>query len=203
MTMKNENLEIERIFYLRETENAWRRSLLKPNDPSWLEIFPEAKDFIPLKIAEWQEQADQIANSIKTKLLNLKIIASNTFGYWFFREWLKINAGTDLVQAQNHIKRLKRLITKPSQRNILSGNQIFAAKSVPLSEIVDIQLRKAGKNYFGLCPFHEERHASFYIYSESNTFVCFGCQEKGDAISYVMKTKNLNFKEAVLWLLKG
>ena len=63
-------------------------------------------------------------------------------------------------------------------------------------------VKRSGKSYYCLCPFHEEKNPSFHIYPESNTFVCFGCGEKGDVIDLVKKMKKVNFKRAVEFLLK-
>ena len=67
-----------------------------------------------------------------------------------------------------------------------------------------IELRKSGKAYKGHCPFHEDKNPSFYVYPDSNRFICFGCGEKGDVIDFIMKLYNLTFKEALSHpLIKG
>jgi DNA primase len=73
------------------------------------------------------------------------------------------------------------------------------------NDIVDVisesvKLRRAGKNYIGLCPFHNEKSPSFSVSSEKQIFKCFGCGEAGNAISFVMKNKNLSFYDAVKYL---
>ncbi|MDU1411484.1 MAG: DNA primase [Clostridium sp.] len=67
-----------------------------------------------------------------------------------------------------------------------------------VSEVVT--LKKAGRNYLGRCPFHNEKTPSFTVSSEKQIYKCFGCGEAGNVISFVMKTKNLNFPEAVKYL---
>jgi len=57
-------------------------------------------------------------------------------------------------------------------------------------------LRPVGKNLRGMCPFHSERTPSFFVRPYSQTFVCYGCGEKGDVIDFVMATEKINFKEA-------
>jgi DNA primase len=61
-------------------------------------------------------------------------------------------------------------------------------------------LQKAGKNYKGLCPFHNERTPSFYVFTENQTWHCFGCHESGDIFSFVQKQQNLEFREALGYL---
>lgn len=58
-------------------------------------------------------------------------------------------------------------------------------------------LKKAGRHYKALCPFHKEDTASFTVNPEKQVFHCFGCQAGGDVFEFVMKTENLGFAEAV------
>ena len=60
-----------------------------------------------------------------------------------------------------------------------------------------VKLRKAGKDFMGLCPFHREKTPSFTVSSEKQIFYCFGCREGGNAISFIMKYENLTFVEAI------
>lgn len=57
-------------------------------------------------------------------------------------------------------------------------------------------LRKLGKNYKTLCPFHGEKTPSFTVSADKQMFFCFGCQTGGDAITFVMKIENITFSEA-------
>ncbi|MGX4645097.1 DNA primase [Holzapfeliella sp. JNUCC 80] len=61
-----------------------------------------------------------------------------------------------------------------------------------------IQFQKKGKNYFGLCPFHEERTPSFSISEEKQIFHCFSCGRGGNVFKLLMDIENLSFPEAVL-----
>lgn len=65
-----------------------------------------------------------------------------------------------------------------------------------------VQLTRAGKAFKGLCPFHREKTPSFYIYPEQGRYFCFGCQERGDIFSFVMKSQGLDFREALDILAK-
>jgi DNA primase len=63
-----------------------------------------------------------------------------------------------------------------------------------------VALRKSGKTFQGLCPFHNERTPSFYVFPESQTWRCFGCHEGGDVFTFVEKQQGLDFRDALLYL---
>jgi len=65
-----------------------------------------------------------------------------------------------------------------------------------------VPLKKAGRYYKGLCPFHSERTPSFHVNPERQTYHCFGCGTGGTAINFVMVTEKLEFPEAVRFLAK-
>jgi|LGVF01.2.fsa_nt_gb DNA primase len=60
-----------------------------------------------------------------------------------------------------------------------------------------VTLSKQGKSYFGLCPFHSEKTPSFSVEPERKIYNCFSCGEKGNAITFLQKTSNLSFVEAI------
>jgi DNA primase len=60
-----------------------------------------------------------------------------------------------------------------------------------------VHLRKQGRNYVGLCPFHQEKTPSFTVSPERQLFYCFGCGAGGDVYSFLMRLERLSFAEAV------
>ena len=60
-----------------------------------------------------------------------------------------------------------------------------------------VKLKKRGKNYVGLCPFHAEKDPSFTVSFEKQLFHCFGCNEGGNIFAFLMKAENIGFAEAV------
>ncbi len=60
-----------------------------------------------------------------------------------------------------------------------------------------LALRKTGRRWVGLCPFHPEKSPSFSLNAEEGLYYCFGCQAKGDAITFVREIEHLDFVEAV------
>lgn len=67
-----------------------------------------------------------------------------------------------------------------------------------ISEYVD--LKKAGRNYRALCPFHSEKTPSFMVSAELQIYKCFGCGESGDAYSFLQKYEGMEFYEALQFL---
>src|SRR5712692_7275762 len=63
-----------------------------------------------------------------------------------------------------------------------------------------VELQKSGKSLKGLCPFHNERTPSFYVFAEAQTWHCFGCNEGGDVFTFVQKQQSLEFREALHYL---
>ena len=65
-----------------------------------------------------------------------------------------------------------------------------------------VAVKRSGKSYKGLCPFHAEKTPSFTVSEEFQTWHCFGCGEHGDVFSFLMKIENLTFAEALERLAK-
>ena len=73
------------------------------------------------------------------------------------------------------------------------------------NDIVDIlsqymRLKRSGRNYFGLCPFHNEKSPSFSVSPDKQIFHCFGCGVGGNVFTFLMKIEGINFVEAVQML---
>lgn len=73
------------------------------------------------------------------------------------------------------------------------------------NDIIDVisdtvRLKRTGRNYLGVCPFHHEKTPSFTVSRDKQIYKCFGCGAAGNVISFVMKTKNLTFPESVKFL---
>ena len=80
---------------------------------------------------------------------------------------------------------------------------IFELKSRnDITEVISnyVSLKRRGRNMVGLCPFHGEKTPSFNIYTETDSYYCFGCGASGDVISFIMKIENLDYLEAVRYL---
>lgn len=73
------------------------------------------------------------------------------------------------------------------------------------NDIVDVvsetvKLKRSGRNYTGLCPFHNEKTPSFSVAQDKQIFKCFGCGEGGNVFTFVMMTRKLNYVDAIKYL---
>ena len=85
--------------------------------------------------------------------------------------------------------------------------QQFLDEVVARNDIYDVvssyvHLTKKGSNYFGLCPFHNEKTGSFSVSPDKQIFYCFGCKKGGGVINFIMEEENLSFPDAVRFLAK-
>jgi len=85
--------------------------------------------------------------------------------------------------------------------------QNFLDELIARNDIVDVvssyvHLTKKGNNYFGLCPFHNEKTGSFSVAPDKQIYYCFGCKKGGGVINFIMEEENLPFPDAVHFLAK-
>lgn len=190
--------------YLYKLEREWWGSKKRITEKEFLDIFPEAKEILTEKLDEWETEAISLRRVIKRKLILIGQI-KDEFSKWFWREWVKINEGENLVKINLHIARLKRQIAITNGQKIIgmiSHEQIQATLNVPIENLFNQKFRNNGKTLIGLCPFHSEKTPSFYIYLETNTCWCFGCQQGGNTINSVRLLYGYSFKEAIKYLIE-
>ena len=74
----------------------------------------------------------------------------------------------------------------------------------PVEDVIAsyVPLKKAGSNLKGLCPFHSEKTPSFTVFTQSQSFYCFGCGATGDVIDFVSRLHGMSAKEAALMLAR-
>jgi DNA primase len=81
-----------------------------------------------------------------------------------------------------------------------SVEEVKAAADMVAVVSTRTQLRKTGGRFLGRCPFHEERTPSFSVNATDKLYYCFGCGAKGDLITFVRETEQLDFAAAIEWL---
>ena len=84
-------------------------------------------------------------------------------------------------------------------RNFIS----YLLSVIPLETVISeegVELLPKGKNFLGLCPFHDDRTASFLVISEKQFYYCFGCGCNGGIFDFLMKFNGCSFLGAVIYL---
>ena len=122
--------------------------------------------------------------------------------------WIMRGADED-IRNQSELQRIESLYLwnesrKPqsTHKSITSWQNnallISLAKRIPIENLFSDPLKQSGKSRIvGHCPFRQEKHGSFTIYTSSNTFFCFGCHAKGDSITFYQKLYCVTFWDAV------
>ncbi|MCG6533621.1 MAG: DNA primase [Syntrophales bacterium LBB04] len=90
-------------------------------------------------------------------------------------------------------------------KGLIPGDKIEEIKTkADIVELVSeyVTLKKAGRNFLGLCPFHKEKTPSFTVSRDKQMFYCFGCGEGGHVFTFLMKMSNMTFPEAARYLAR-
>ena len=176
----------------------------KFTDQELIELFPEVKKIIPIKIKEVEADICEKMADIEDRLKKLYSLKVDEFSTWFGEELIKRFVMPELTVMEKNLLRLKRFqqLLKPKSKKsnrIKFEENIEIARNYPIEMVArdSLELKQVGKNFISLCPFHNEKTSSFYLYPETNQFHCFGCQEHGDVIKLTMALRGLDFKEAV------
>src|SRR5688572_3269 len=88
-------------------------------------------------------------------------------------------------------------LSQPSHAGGEYKSQVLAATDIVELVSHTVKLKRAGKDYKGLCPFHQEKTESFTVSPTKQMFYCYGCKAGGDAISFVMKRDRVEFRDAL------
>lgn len=197
--IKQINTLADRLFQER------KKSLPKYTERELIEIFSPSIEILQINLKKYSEIYQRKRNHIKEALQRVYIATSDDFSQWFGETVIKVFFIPDLEKYTCHIARLKRLlnILNPQNlREIATQEALEKARQYPIYEITKqkLALQPCGNKSSSLCPFHEEKRSSFYIYHETNTFHCFGCQESGDVIKLTMHLYGVSFTETVRML---
>lgn len=179
----------------------------KLSDKELLEMFPEARDIIPEKIKEVKSDIRTEENKIERALKEVYKLNLDEFSVWFHEKMIEVFMFPTLKELERQLFRLSRFLPliRPDKYSVDNfQEQIAVARESPIYELArdKLDLRQVGRNFISLCPFHNERTPSFYLYTDSNQFHCYGCQEHGDVITLTMALYSLTFRESVTMLQK-
>jgi hypothetical protein len=194
--------------YASDLEKEWKSETKRLSNRKLLELFPDIRGVVLDKLNDWKIRRNRLNNTIKQKIIEIKSMTPPK-DWWFCRLYIKYFHIPDLSDANSHVKRLNHLLYlidntgKSLPKGQLREEQIEQARSIPVESLIDTPLRKSSNNFISLCPLHNEKTPSFYIYTNTNSFHCFGCGEGGDGIKLIRALNNYSFQEAVLYLNKN
>jgi hypothetical protein len=166
------------------------------------------------KTAEWREAISRERAIIKEDLREISGLTDER-ARWFWTEALKVlPPARRMRDALTNIARLERLrsaamrvfdVRGPESQDAAFEGKVDQARQVPILDVVShlVEVKRSGKSYIALCPFHNDKHPSLCVYPKTNTFHCFGCQKGGDAITFVRLHFAYGFRQAVQYLLGG
>lgn len=100
---------------------------------------------------------------------------------------------------------IKHLVKSVSWKQKKFNEQLEVARAVSLELVVEqyVDLRQSGAyRLVGLCPLHDEKTPSFFVYINDNHYYCFGCHEYGDVIKFIKQAEKLTFKQSVRTLYR-
>lgn len=180
-------------------------NIKKMGENELLSIFPEAKQIIDYLIIEYEDELELLNKKLTNGITLVYKIYQDEETCDFYTNIMYVSFKNKIEWYEKQIKRLKRLQSVNKRKNdpsAINDDDIQKAKEYPIEDLYDDSLRKSGNKLFGRCPFHREKDASFFIYTHTNSFHCFGCGISGDSIKYVMLKNELDFINAVKFLIR-
>lgn len=167
-----------------------------------LEGLDEPEKFLDEKIKEISDDIEPLESGIVAYFNKVNVLHS-PLDKFFWKEALKATLPQDYetkLETLQHLRRLKKsLALRKSPHERIDFSQLKnEAKQKPIEELYSFEKVKRFRNKIvALCPFHDEKTASFNIFINDNRFHCFGCGAKGDAVDFFQKLHGVDFKVAV------
>ena len=208
----DDNRELLRI---AEKEHDKEMKQLVGSDIALVNSFPdELETVMQLLIDSWRE-ADELYAKLQEIWRVVDRTQADSFTKWFYKRKTMFDEAQELIVLQKKIQRLERLkkiyekkrieeqlsheyFKTKKDREQFDIDKLFARQEL-LADILSyqgVELKKRGKLFRGLCPFHNEKSPSFFVYAD-NWFHCYGCSKHGNFIDYLIETRKLTFREAL------
>ncbi len=182
-----------------ELERRWRDSQPKMSDKQLYESFLKGSDIIDSKLREIDDEIIQVRDQINNLVGQIAKASENDriLGEVLLKHGL-IKEQCELERQRRQLLRYKYISKKHKSP---SGHKldVESARNYPILSLAEqyTRVRRTGKTFVGRCPLHDDRSPSFYVYPESNSFYCFGCNKGGNGINLVMEKEQMAFKDAV------
>ncbi len=182
----------------------------KLTDSEIIEAFPiEAREYLLKNIPKQKRLVAKKKKEIAKVVASVNKANTDDFTKNYCKMVIKMEMMPELMKHKDILfhQEIQWLLLNPSSKNNYMPNfqhQIELAKDFPIYELArdTLELQPSGTNFKALCPFHDEKHASFVIFTATNTFHCFSCGKGGDSINYLMESCGISFIEAVRMINK-
>ncbi len=205
------NIE-ERFLLIREYERIWLKQSKSSQDlfSAIIESDPYIVDDLPLLIAELGIERSELEHEIQEVLLDLQ--GSDYFEEEVTTQFLIYPRIERLIVIDAAIMRMKTRWFEHYQKQLgivhkrkgLSNAEIQLARDTPVLVVAErsgLQLQRVGSRYRTCCPLHTEKTPSFTLFTNSNSWYCFGCHEGGDGIRLVRDVLGMSFIHAVKFII--
>ncbi len=166
-----------------EEKKSW-----KATDRILFTKLPTGKDPNELFLADKKQLELQLKESLTYLDYCRQMCSENPNYQTIFEETLKSE------------ERLKDKEWNKSDSMKLKSELKRATDILEVAQDLGIQVQKSGRNFIGICPFHDEKTPSFSISQEKQIYKCFGCGKGGDVISLVCEMKDLSYRESMNYL---
>ena len=162
---------------------------LKEIIPTKLKLLVDRQDFLVQSREGRLKSVDEIINNNPIwEYIRIYQIEADFVEYFVIQKWLRY--------WLKILQRIDKDFEIQKGEGEITEDEIQKAKEVPIEELYEGRLRGSSR-LAGVCPFHEERTPSFTIFTNDNSFYCFGCHSHGDSITFFMKLNKINFADAV------
>jgi len=192
-------------------QNSWKKKDIPMRLSQALNVFPQGKKAAKLWLREKIEEFNSLLGELtifRRNELNNAGTVTDPETKKLFTEWAK---DTEVFE-KNILRKIHRLEftlytltasrSKTEQWYKDAAAKLEAAKSIPVESLYEGNLKKRNNTLVGVCELHNDKDPSFIIYTETNSWYCFGESAGGDTIDYCMKKHNLSFKDALTFLCK-
>lgn len=206
--------EFAEFEFLLKEEKAWKESQKNYSFRELMQIFPEAitaaRRGLKARLKIYKEKLRKVGDYEQDYYDNVISEAP-----WQEREALQEQSNKDFEEVRkkwtskiktimfnlSHLDELQGKI-QPKKMGGATEEEIARAKEISILNFYDGKLQKHGQRGVGLCPFVHEKTPSFTIYLDQNSFFCYSCGSGGSVIDFIMRQRNVEFLDAVKFLLK-
>lgn len=182
-------------------------SQAKLTEREWLEAFaPESHEIVKELHKELTQKRATLVAKIGKYFAAIDAESTNEDFRYFWKAAFhaKYKYDEQLRDIDTKLARLRRYLRIINGTELPAGaitnDLIVAAKQVPIESIFSQQFKQTGNKLVGICPYHEEKTASFFIYKDTNRCYCFSCKAGYNTLDGYMRLHDCNFNEAVLAL---